>query len=163
MQGYHQRFDLSPFTADGFYITGDVFRRDDEGFYTFVGRRDDMFVSGGENLYPGEIEKVLERHPAVQQASIVALPDEIKGTKPVAFVVPRAGVAAVNEETLKAFSLQHLAAYQHPRRIWFTESLPLAATQKIDRAALVREALRRSSATQAAPIDMPFASDHGKP
>ncbi|WP_369645399.1 class I adenylate-forming enzyme family protein [Variovorax sp. V118] len=163
MQGYHQRPDLSPFTADGFYITGDVFRRDDEGFYTFVGRRDDMFVSGGENLYPGEIEKVLERHPAVQQASIVALPDEIKGTKPVAFVVPRAGVAAVNEETLKAFSLQHLAAYQHPRRIWFTESLPLAATQKIDRAALVREALRRSSATQAAPIDMPFASDHGKP
>jgi len=143
MLGYHGRPELRPFTDDGFYITGDVFRRDENGFYTFVGRRDDMFVSGGENLYPGEIEKALERHDAVQQASVVPVPDDIKGTKPVAFVVLRQGIAAPTESTLREWSLTQLAAYQHPRRIWFVDALPLAATQKIDRRALVDEALRR--------------------
>lgn len=143
MLGYHQRPELSPFTPDGYYVTGDVFRRDANGFYTFVGRRDDMFVSGGENLYPGEIEKALERHPAVQQASVVPVPDDIKGTKPVAFVVPRPGHAVPSEDELKAFSLTQLAAYEHPRRIWFVDALPLAATQKIDRRALTEDALQR--------------------
>lgn len=146
MLGYHQRPDLRPFTPDGYYATGDVFRRDTESFHTFVGRRDDMFVSGGENLYPGDIEKALERHPAVQQAAVVPVPDEIKGTKPVAFVVPRDGADVPGEDALKAFSLQHLAAYQHPRRIWFVDALPLAATQKIDRRALAEQALRRIGA-----------------
>jgi len=144
MLGYHQRPDLTPFTADGYYITGDVFRRDADGFHSFVGRRDDMFVSGGENLYPGEIEKALERHAAVLQACVVPVPDEIKGAKPVAFVVLRTGVPAPGEKELKDFSLRHLAAYQHPRRIWFVDALPLAATQKIDRRALVDQALRRA-------------------
>jgi acyl-CoA synthetase (AMP-forming)/AMP-acid ligase II len=143
MLGYHQRPDLQPFTADGYYATGDVFRRDAQGFYTFVGRRDDMFVSGGENIFPGDVEKALERHPAVQQACVVAVPDEIKGTKPVAFVVLRAAAAAPGEAALKEFSLQYLAAYQHPRRIWFVDVLPLAATQKIDRRALAAQAWHR--------------------
>jgi len=147
MLGYHRRPDLQPFTADGYYATGDVFRCDAQGFHTFVGRRDDMFVSGGENLYPGDIEKALERHPAVQQACVVSVPDDIKGTKPVAFVVLRSGHNApgnaLDEDALKAFSLQHLAAYQHPRRIWFVDALPLAATQKIDRRSLAEQALRR--------------------
>src|SRR5262249_11869064 len=62
MLGYHGRPDLPPpFTADGFYITGDVFRRDAHGFYTFVGRADDMFVCGAENIHPAEVERMLER------------------------------------------------------------------------------------------------------
>jgi acyl-CoA synthetase (AMP-forming)/AMP-acid ligase II len=142
MLGYHQRAELRPFTDDGYYITGDVFRRDADGFYTFVGRRDDMFVSGGENLYPGEIEKALERHEAVQQASVVPVPDEIKGTKPVAFVVLRPGIAPPTEHALRQWSLTQLAAYQHPRQIWYVDALPLAATQKIDRRALADEAVR---------------------
>lgn len=146
MLGYLRRPELQPFTADGYYATGDLFRRDADGFHYFVGRRDDMFVSGGENLYPGDIEKALERHPAVQQACALPVPDEIKGTKPVAFVALRAGVAAPDEAALKAFSLQQLAAYQHPRRIWFVDALPLTATQKIDRRALAEEALRRIGA-----------------
>ena len=56
-------------TSDGYYITGDVFRRDEHGFHFFVGRTDDMFVSGGENIYPGEVEKMLETHPAIRQAA----------------------------------------------------------------------------------------------
>ena len=66
MNGYHNRPDVhSPFTADGFYVTGDVFRRDEDGFHYFVGRTDDMFVSGGENIYPADVERMLERHPDV--------------------------------------------------------------------------------------------------
>ncbi|MCI0997702.1 acyl--CoA ligase [Pseudomonas corrugata] len=142
MSGYHNRPDLSlPFTDDGYYITGDVFVRDEEGFYTFVGRRDDMFVSGGENIYPGEIEKLLEQHPAVQQACVVPVEDAIKGHKPVAFVVLREGSAA-SEDQLKAFVLEHAAAYQHPRRVWFLEALPLATTNKIDRGVLIDQALK---------------------
>jgi acyl-CoA synthetase (AMP-forming)/AMP-acid ligase II len=63
MNGYHNRPDLpSPIKPDGFYVTGDVFRRDENGFHTFVGRTDDMFVSGGENIYPSDVERMLERH-----------------------------------------------------------------------------------------------------
>jgi acyl-CoA synthetase (AMP-forming)/AMP-acid ligase II len=65
-------------TLDGFYITGDVFRRDRDGFYYFVGRSDDMFVSGGENVYPGEIEAMLERHRDIHQAVVVPVDDELK-------------------------------------------------------------------------------------
>ena len=65
MNGYHNRPDVAPpVTPDGFYITGDVFRRDKDGFYYFIGRTDDMFVSGGENIYPADVERMLERHPA---------------------------------------------------------------------------------------------------
>ena len=92
MNGYHNRPDVPPpFTADGFYITGDVFRRDENGFHYFVGRTDDMFVSGGENIYPTDVERMLERHPDVAQAVVVPIDDDIKGTKPVAFVIPKAG------------------------------------------------------------------------
>src|SRR5207302_1722888 len=71
MNGYHNRPDVKPpFTADGFYITGDVFRRDADGFHYFIGRSDDMFVSGGENIYPADVERLLERHPDVAQAAV---------------------------------------------------------------------------------------------
>ena len=89
MLGYHNRPDVpSPITPDGFYVTGDVFRRDADGFYYFVGRTDDMFVSGGENIYPSDVERMLERHPAISHAAVVPIDDEIKGQKPVAFVIP---------------------------------------------------------------------------
>ena len=82
-----------PLTADGFYITGDVFRRDADGFHYFVGRTDDMFVSGGENIYPADVERMLERHAGVAQAAVVPIDDDIKGQKPVAFVIRKAGHA----------------------------------------------------------------------
>lgn len=143
MLGYHQRPDLAePFTPDGHYSTGDVFRRDADGFYYFVGRRDDMFVSGGENIYPGEVEKMLEQHPAVQQAAVVPVDDDIKGQKPVAYVVLRAGHTATADE-IKRYSLEHAPAYQHPRHVWFVDHLPLASTNKIDRNELLRDAAAR--------------------
>ena len=136
MNGYHHRPDVpSPITSDGFYVTGDVFRRDDNGFHFFVGRTDDMFVSGGENIFPGEVEKMLESHPDVIQACVVPVDDDIKGTKPVAFVIKRAG-SNLDEAQLKAFALANAPAYQHPRSIWFVDSLPLASTNKLDRKTL---------------------------
>jgi long-chain acyl-CoA synthetase len=127
-------------TPDGFSVTGDVFRRDANGFFFFVGRADDMFVCGGENVYPAEVEQLLERHPDVLQACVVAVPDEVKGAKPVAFVVPRAG-ARPSESDVRGFCLQHGPAYQHPRRVTFLPALPLAGTNKIDRQALLQAAL----------------------
>lgn len=143
MNGYHARPDLRPpITDDGYYVTGDVMRRDAEGFFYVVGRVDDMFISGGENIFPSEVEAVLERHPGVEQAAVLAVPDDIKGTKPVAFVVPRAG-AAPGEAELKDFTLAHAPAYMHPRRIWFLPALPLMGTNKVDKARLREIALDR--------------------
>jgi long-chain acyl-CoA synthetase len=145
MLGYHNRPDLRPFTADGFYVTGDVFRRDESGFHYFVGRVDDMFVSGGENIYPSDVERMLERHPDIAQAAVVPVADEIKGQKPVAFVIAEPG-RAPSEEAIKQFALANAAAYQHPRFVWFLDRLPLAATNKVDRAALQRLAAERIKA-----------------
>ena len=143
MNGYHNRSDVRPpLTPDGYYITGDVFRRDENGFHTFVGRTDDMFVSGGENIYPADVERMLERHPAVGQAVVVPVDDDIKGKKPVAFVIPRAGQSP-GEDEVKQFALANAPAYQHPRFVWFVEDLPLASTNKVDRAALRRIAQER--------------------
>jgi len=103
----------------------------------------DMFVCGGENIYPGEVERMLERHPAVHQACVVPVPDELKAHKPVAFVVPRAG-ATVSEGELKRFALANAPAYQHPRRVWFVDELPLASTNKIDRKRLAEQAMAQT-------------------
>ncbi len=126
-------------TADGFYRTGDVFHRDADGFYSFVGRADDMFVSGGENVYPGEVETMLERHPDITQAIVVPVDDDIKGQKPVAFVILRDG-AQLAEQEVKDYALAHAAPYLHPRRVWFLSEFPLAGTNKVDRNALRRQA-----------------------
>jgi long-chain acyl-CoA synthetase len=146
MLGYHKADSrvpplASPFTEDGFYITGDMFRVDQDGFYFFIGRSDDMFVSGGENIYPTEVERLLESHPAVDQAAVVPIDDDIKGQKPVAFVVRKPN-AQISEEALKQHCLRNAPAYQHPRCIWFVENLPLASTNKIDKSELKSRARR---------------------
>jgi len=141
MAGYHNLPEATAkaLTSDGFDVTGDVFRRDADGFYYFIGRADDMFVSGGENIYPGEIEAMLEGHPDIHQAVVVPVDDELKFKKPVAFVVARPG-AAPSEEAIKQFALANAAPYLHPRRVRFVPEMPLAGTNKIDRHALARRA-----------------------
>ena len=131
--GYH---NLPAETANrlrnGWYYTGDICRRDKEGFYYFVGRNDDMFVCGGENIFPVEVETLLERHPAVHQALVMSFDHEMKGQVPYAFIVLRAGARAT-EEDVKQFALANGPAYQHPRRVFFLQQLPLAGTNKIDK------------------------------
>jgi acyl-CoA synthetase (AMP-forming)/AMP-acid ligase II len=132
---------------DGWYHTNDLVRRDADGFYFFVGRADDMFVSGGENIYPGEVEKLLERHAGVQQAVVVPVPDEIKQSLPFAFIVREPGEAGARtgEADIKQWALQNGPAYQHPRWVEFVSAMPLAGTNKIDRAALKERAKQVAS------------------
>jgi len=140
MPGYLNRpDDTRKRLVRGWYRTGDVMRRDADGFFHFVGRADDMFVCGGENIYPGEVERLLERHPGIAQAAVVPVEDEIKGQIPAAFVV-RAPGADLSEAEVKAYALENAPAYQHPRFVRFVDSLPLSAANKIDKKQLAAQA-----------------------
>jgi acyl-CoA synthetase (AMP-forming)/AMP-acid ligase II len=134
--GYH---NLPAETArrlrDGWYYTGDICRRDAGGFYYFVGRTDDMFVCGGENIFPIEVESLLEKHPAVHQAYVMPFDHALKDKVPYAFVVLRNG-KTTSEDELKQFTIANGPAYQHPRRVFFLEQLPLAGTNKVDQSCL---------------------------
>ncbi|HUN45872.1 MAG TPA: class I adenylate-forming enzyme family protein [Stellaceae bacterium] len=142
MEGYN---NLPEKTAEvmrgGWYRSGDVMRREKSGFYYFVGRADDMFVVGGENVWPGEVERLIERLPGVHQSVVVPVPDEIKGALPFAFVVRQPG-AAVDEAAVKAFTIESGPAFAHPRFVSFIDAIPLAATNKPDRRRLTEEATR---------------------
>ncbi|MCU0946012.1 MAG: acyl--CoA ligase [Rubritepida sp.] len=150
MEGYH---NLPAKTAeavrDGWYRSGDIMRRDADGFFYFLGRADDMFVVGGENVWPGEVEKLIERLDGVHQAIVVPVPDEIKGALPFAFVVPRPG-ARVDEAAVKAFTLAHGPAFAHPRFVEIVEAIPLAATNKPDRRTLGKRAAALAAARRGA-------------
>ncbi len=121
---------------DGWLRTGDLFRKDAEGFYYFQGRVDDMFNCGGENIYPREVENLMLSHPAVVDVCVVALPHSTKGEAPAALVVLRDGASA-DEAELKAHTLQNGPAYAHPRRIALqSDPLPLTGARKVDRKAI---------------------------
>lgn len=129
-------------SPDGYYSTGDVMRCDEHGFYYFVGRDDDMFVCNGENVFPEEVERLLESHDDVAQACVVPVTDIVRGQMPVAFVVP-ADDEEPDKDELKKFTIRNGPAYQHPRYIFSRHELPLASTNKIDRQLLIREAEKR--------------------
>jgi long-chain acyl-CoA synthetase len=123
---------------DGWLKTGDVFSREASGFFYFRSRTDDMFNSGGENIYPLEVENVLLRHAAVAEVSVVSVPHRVKGEVPVAMVVKAKG-REVSEKELKDFCLANAPAYAHPRRIIFVAELPLNGPGKIDRKVVQNE------------------------
>jgi fatty-acyl-CoA synthase len=114
----------------GWFHTGDIVRYDEEGYFYVVDRKKDMFISGGENVYPVEIESVLYRHPAVHMCAVVGVPDERWGEVGVACVVLKPGAQA-SEAGLTAHLEASLARYKVPRRIVFLNELPLSGTGKI--------------------------------
>lgn len=144
MPGYHNLPEKTEevMTEDGYYRTGDVMRRDADGFFFFVGRDDGMFVCNGENVYPEEVEHLLEAHPSVAQACVVPVDDPVRGQMPVGFVVAAPG-ETVDEAVLKTYAIARGPAYQHPRHVFVREALPLAGTNKIDRRELALEAKHR--------------------
>ncbi len=122
--------------ADGFFHTGDVLVRDERGFFAVVDRKKDMFVSGGENVYPAAVAAALGMHPAFAEVAVVPVPDARWGEVGLACFVLREGVARPSDEALRAWSRAHLAGYEIPRHWRALDALPRTATGKTDRAAL---------------------------
>ena len=126
---------------DGWLRTGDLASCDAEGYYTIVGRLKDVIISGGENIYPAEVESALSAHPAVGEVALFGAPDAKWGEVAWAVVVPRAG-QALESEVLLAFVTERLARFKLPRRVIIqTECLPKTAAGKLDKQALKRQYL----------------------
>jgi fatty-acyl-CoA synthase len=116
--------------GNGWFHTGDLARRDDEGFFTVVGRKKDMFISGGENVFPFEIEQALQAHLAVAQAAVVGVADPRWGEVGAAFVTLRTGATASPDELLEHLRAR-LARYKVPKTITVLEAMPVSAAGKI--------------------------------
>jgi len=113
----------------GWFHTGDLGYRDDDGFFYIVDRKKDLVIRGGFNVYPREIEEVLHQHPAVMEAAVVGRPDARLGEEVVAFLSLRSGISAEPDEVI-AFCKERLAAYKYPRSIEFLDEVPKTVTGK---------------------------------
>ncbi len=131
------------FDDEGYFHTGDMARVDEEGYFYIVDRLKDMFISGGENVYPAEIETALYTHPAVKQCAVIGVPDEKWGEVGQAFVVLKPG-AEVSQEALIAHLRGHLAGYKVPKSVVFLEALPMSGAGKV-----LKTELRKMSDQQA--------------
>jgi long-chain acyl-CoA synthetase len=137
MKGYLNRPEATAeVMRDGWFRTGDLARRDEDGFYYIVDRSKDMIIRGGYNVYPREVEEVLMTHPDVSLAAVVGVPHESHGEEVKAFVIRNEG-ASVTEDELVAWGREQMAAYKYPRIVTFVDSLPMTATGKILKRELV--------------------------
>lgn len=128
--GYVGRFANRPAVEEGWLKTGDIGYLDDEGYLYVIDRRADLIISGGENIYPAEVENVLLAHPAVKEAGVCGKEDDIWGQVPVAFVVLKSGTTA---EDLLFFCKTRLASYKLPKKITFVDELPRNGSNKLVR------------------------------
>lgn len=132
--GYWERPDLTQQAYEGEWLrTGDLVRRDDEGYFRIVGRLKELIITGGMNVHPGEVEDALRRHDRVKDVAVVGFPSELWGEEVVAFVVANGDLA---EEELVGIATAHLAPYKRPKRYLFVEAIPVNAMGKIDRTSL---------------------------
>jgi fatty-acyl-CoA synthase len=140
--GYYKNPEETAKTLrDGWLFTGDMAKQDDEGFIYLVDRKKDGIISGGENIYPAEIENVLADCPDIAEVAVVGRPDERWGEAVVAVVVPARG-ARLSREGVCALLDGRVARYKHPRDVVFTASLPRTALGKVRREELKRLARR---------------------
>ena len=143
-QGYWKQPELTAQRfVGGWYRSGDLFERDADGLYYVRGRIDDMFNVGGEKVYPGDVEKILQQHPDVMSVVVAPMAHATKGEVPGAMVIAKPGTHP-DEASVREFFLAHGAAYAHPRRVVFVEAFPVASTGKVDRKA-VRQRLEDRS------------------
>jgi fatty-acyl-CoA synthase len=141
--GYWNRPDAnqSSFT-DGWLHTGDAARRDDDGFYFIVDRTKDMYISGGENVYPAEVESVLYQIPQLAEAAVIGVPDERWGEVGQAIVVVKPGQILTADQVL-AHCAENLARYKLPRTVAFVDALPRNATGKVHKPTLRERFVKR--------------------
>ena len=131
MKGYYKRPEVNAAQLkDGWFATGDVATRDEDGFYFIVDRKKDMIIRGGYNVYPREIEEVLYAFPGITEAAVIGVPHESHGEEVKAVVAFRPGEAKPPEEII-AYCRQHLAAYKYPRVVEIRDALPKGPTGKI--------------------------------
>ena len=131
MKGYYDRpEETAEAINDGWFRSGDLARRDEDGWYYIVDRSKDMIIRGGYNVYPREIEEVLMTHPAVSLAAVIGVPDESHGEEIKAVVIKAPG-AEITEDELVAWGKEQMAAYKYPRIVAFVDSLPMTSTGKI--------------------------------
>jgi fatty-acyl-CoA synthase len=131
MKGYYKDPEGTAEALKGGWLhTGDIGRMDEEGFVYVVDRKKDMIISGGENIYPREIEELLYHHPAIREAAVVGIPDPLWGESVKAFVVLKAGMTLSEEEVIE-YCKAHLASYKKPKQVKFIDSLPRNPSGKI--------------------------------
>jgi len=146
MKGYWNRPEETAATLrDGWLYTGDIARMDEEGYFYIVERKKDMIISEGFNIYPREIEEFLLTHPKVADASVIGMPDKIRGERVYAFVVLKEGIAATPDEIAR-FCKEHLVRYKAPRKVIFRDSIPRNLAGKNLRRILREEAAALSAA-----------------
>ena len=137
--GYWNRPDATAAAFDGgWFHTGDVAEMSADGYITLRGRRTDLIISGGFNVYPREIEEVLAEHPAVAEAAVVGRPDAVRGEIPEAFVVVRPGYEP-DAEALVLHCRSQLASFKVPREVHFVARLPRTALGKVQKQLLARQ------------------------
>jgi long-chain acyl-CoA synthetase len=137
MKGYYNRPDATAeVMRDGWFRTGDLARRDEDGYYYIVDRAKDMIIRGGFNVYPRELEEVLLTHPAVSLAAVVGVPHDAHGEEVKAYVIKAPG-AEVTEDELVRWCKENMASYKYPRVVEFRDQLPMTATGKILKRELV--------------------------
>jgi long-chain acyl-CoA synthetase len=117
--------------VDGWFRTGDLGTKDEDGYVSIVDRKKDMVIRGGYNIYPREVEETLLRHPAVAQVAVIGLPDPQYGEEVCAVVIPDPAGGDVSESELSAWAKERLAAYKYPRRVIFTDAFPLGPSGKV--------------------------------
>lgn len=117
------------FDDEGWFYTGDYVKIDEDKALWMVERTDDMILSGGENIYPSEVEEALMEHPDITDAAVVPAPHKTKGEVPVAFVVLGEG-SDLTEDEVKEFALERVATYAHPRKVFFRDEIPKSGTLK---------------------------------
>jgi long-chain acyl-CoA synthetase len=139
LKGYYRNEEATA-TAfrNGWFHTGDIGYRDQDGFFYIVDRKSDMIIRGGENIYPREIDEVLYQHPAVATAATIGVPDPLYGEDVAAFVVLKEGKAA-SEAELIAHCREHLADYKSPKTIRIVESIPKGPTGKLLKRELAKQ------------------------
>ena len=130
--------ETSKAIVDGWFRTGDLGTKDEEGYVSIVDRKKDMIIRGGYNVYPRDVEEVLLRHPAVGQVAVIGLPHPSHGEEVTAVVV-RSGDDEATEEQIIAWSKEKLAAYKYPRRVLFADAFPLGPSGKVLKRELVQQ------------------------
>lgn len=144
-KGYWRRPDatVAAFDVEGWFNTGDLGIRSADGYFSIVGRARELIISGGYNIYPREVEEVLEAYPGVREVAVFGMPDADMGEQVVATIVPEAG-EQLRSEAIIAYCREQLASYKKPRQIIFVESLPRNAMGKVQKHVLL-DLLKRSS------------------